>query len=397
MSTIIRILCIIAIPFLTSGQELSSDKFFQAALQELSSAQVLNIDPVNFPWIEEIIIRTETRDFDFDQQEYTLRIKPSTRKKRQAQAALLDHYKSLPDKDGAELYSDVIMNLYMDWIRLYFLDRHTETYALLQEVWEDKQRLVSKKLGTLEVDFDELMDLEIDKNRMSQSKFESDLEMEVLMERYGLDNDLSFSGLVDLDKIEQRLAENKLSNVVSEVLSKEQYETLEIDKEIALERAESIQVFDFAQLRYRGPHDDPWEERFTLGLGFRIDSDGNRRMKISKLMQERRQLERETDLDGSKRSEMIALLLSELEMELKIVRHFMDLNRIEKKNFEEMVRLIKTKEGFDPQQILDINEHVLKQELKALNYLEDVYFDYVKYLAFTGQLSSLPFINYLRA
>lgn len=60
------------------AQPLSSDAFFREALQGLSAAEIIQVNPVDFPWLEGLDLRTETRDFDLDQQEITLRISPST-------------------------------------------------------------------------------------------------------------------------------------------------------------------------------------------------------------------------------------------------------------------------------------------------------------------------------
>ena len=98
------------------AQPLSSDAFFREALQGLSAAEIIQVNPVDFPWLEGLDLRTETRDFDLDQQEITPRISPSTPKKRRAQTALLNHYGRMDTEDQAEFYADVILNLYGDWI-----------------------------------------------------------------------------------------------------------------------------------------------------------------------------------------------------------------------------------------------------------------------------------------
>lgn len=383
---------------MATSQEVTSDVFFQSILQELTESEVLQIDAVHFPWIEDVVVRTETRDFDIDRQEFTLRLKPGSIKKRRAQEALLNHYKTLPDEESLDFYGDVVLNLYSDWISLYFQKQYEETYDSLQLVWADKESVLTKKLGALDVDFDELKDLEIDKNRLSQAQFELDLDKELLLERYDLvGSQLGFGEVVSLEEIGERLAVEAMSGPVNALDFVQEFEKLEIDKEIALERAEQRDYFDFVQFRYRGPHDDPFEEKFAIGVGFNLDNDGNRKLKIAKLLQDKRALDKEFVMDSNKRTIEARQVAEELQRDMKITQHFLALKQEERKNLSEIERLVKLKNGFDPLLILEIKEHQLKENLKILKYKEGIYFDYIKLLSTTNQLSSLPFKNHLRA
>lgn len=394
----IKIIILFLLPACAIAQAVNSDVFFQNVLQDLTEAEVLQIDAVHFPWVEELIVRTETRDFDLGRQEYTLRVKPGSIKKRRAQAALLDHYKNLPDEESLDRYGDVVLNLYSDWISLYFQRQLVLTYDSLQMVWKDKRQVLNKKIGALDVDFDELKDLEIDKNRLSQAQFELGLERAGLLARYDLsEENLDFDELLSLEEIEQRLARDVLSGAGARLDDKLSFEKAEIEKELALEQAEQRDYFDFVQFRYRGPHGNPFEEKLAVGLGFNLENDGNRKLKVARLMQEKRVLDREAKDDYQKRSLEANQVRGELQMSLKIAQHFIELKRAERENLSEIERLVKKKNGFDPMLILEIKEHQLKERLKEIRYKQDIYFDYIKFLSTTSQLSRLPFQNHIRA
>ena len=387
------------LPIGLCGQAFTSDEFFKNSLNNLHQLEVLSLDPITFPWIEEIDLRTETRDFDLDQQEVTLRISPSTPKIRRAQAALMAHYGSVPDEDKADQYSEVVLNLYGDWLSLYFIEKQLAITDSLSIILGDRKKILERQLGRLDIDLAELVELETDKNDLRQSSFELELERNILIERYGLANEaLSFKELISLKEIKDNaIVEVLSSNPNAVALDKKNWQRDGIEKEIALEEAERKQLFDFLQFRYRGPDEDLFREKFSVGLGLTLRNSGNRKLKVASLIQEKRLLDKAVSLDADKQQARLTEILSELNYEIEKAEHFFKLKGEENKNLAELESLIKSKVGFNPQVVLRINEHKLKENLKGLEYLEDIYFEYLKYLSAKGQLSTVPFVNHLKA
>ena len=386
------------LPVGLEGQSFTSDQFFRKSLGNLHELDILSLDPISFPWIEELDLRTETRDFDLDQQEFTLRISPSTPKIRRAQAALLAHYGNVPDENKAEQYSEVILNLYGDWLSLYFIERQLAISDSLAVVLEDREKILERQIGTLDVNLSELVELETDRNDLIQKVFELELDRQDLIERYGLNSEaLSFKELIPLAQIKDNLLAQVLSSNPTVAYDKASWEREGIDKEIALEEAEGRQLFDFLQFRYRGPNEDLFREKFSVGLGFTIRNSGNRKLKVANLIHEKRLLDREVQLDKTNKLNRLNSIVSDLSLEIEKAEHFFKLRSEENTNLGELEALIKRKLGFNPQLVLEINEHKLRGSLEALNYLEDIYFDYLKFLSASGRIRALPFINHLKA
>ena len=230
------------------AQSVGSDEFFKKSLSNLHQLEVLTLDPISFPWIEEIDLRTETRDFDLDQQEITLRISPSTPKLRKAQAALMTHYGSAPDKDSADQYGEVVLNLYGDWLSLYFIERQLAITDSLAIILGDRKKVLERQLGRLDINLGELVELETDRNDLKQEVFELELERRTLMERYDLSaEDISFRELISLEDLKANFEGHKNSMLAQQLSSdpnrhqpgeKAQWERAGIEKEIALEEAE---------------------------------------------------------------------------------------------------------------------------------------------------------------
>ena len=385
---------------LMAQTKLNSDAFFESAFNQMTTYKSSGNEPIKFPWIEDLQLRSETRDFDFDQQEYTLRLSPSTPKKIKAQAALLSHYQSSPDEASTKALQKVISNLYLDWLSLYFINEELALLDKLETIWTDKKTILQKLIGQYDIDFKDIISLEKDKNELTQLRYELQLESASILSLYSTDNavDLDFSRIISIEDIEENLralAEQRLtqSSLPDASFTHKQEELL---KEIALEEAESQQYFDFIQLKYQGPHTDFWRERVSLGIGFQWPNDGNRKLKLAELKMEQNLLQQEKAIDDKETLQETNLLRSKLERRLYKAQHYANLKKQEAQELESIAKAIQQKQGYDPMMILDIKENTISNHINILNYNKDVYEAYVKYLSGLGKLGGLPFVNYLR-
>ena len=377
------------------AQPLSSDAFFREALQGLSAAEIIQVNPVDFPWLEGLDLRTETRDFDLDQQEITLRLSPSTPKKRRAQTALLNHYGRMDTEDQAEFYADVILNLYGDWISLYFMDKQAELQDSLILVMEDKQKVLDRKMNAADIDLDDLFDHQVDLGEALQARYELKVDRQALQDRYGLEDWGGIAeGLKEIDDMSRMIRQHQL---VTGQYNDTAWKSEEINREIALEEAERDQYFDFLQFRYRGPSEDLFRERFSLGLGFQWNNNGNRDLKVARLLHEKRLLEAENKSDAEASKLALMQVTEELRLEMDKLTHFVELNKKERLQLTRIGEIAMKKSGFDPILLLDIKEHMLESKMTELEMMEDLYFLYLKFLSMIGMLSQTPFVNHIKA
>ncbi len=383
------------------AQSIDSDAFMQSTIENLQATNNFALDKIRFPWVEEIQFRTETRDMDFEQQEYTLRLSPSSIKVRRAQQALLNHYQNPPNVDAVKSNEQTIRAIYVDWLNLYFIDQERKLLDSLSLIWGDKKLINTKLMQSYEIDVQDLVRLEVDKNNLSLSQFELGLERGQLADIYDLrDKTLDHSKMISLEEIESTVEELHLMNNSIAVIDDEleyQYEKEGIQKEMQMEQAESRKFFDFGQLRYRGPHADLLEERISVGLGFSFPRSGNRKLKIAELMIEQQQLDAEHASDRAESSLEIAELFSELRHNLELARNYTSLIAKERVELQKLAKVVEQKQGYNPMVLLDIKESLLSRKVKQLEYEQDVYIDYIKLLSMLGKLSESPFVNYLKA
>lgn len=333
-----------------------------------------------FSLLENLEFRTETRDFQPDQQEYTLRLSPSGSKKRKALKGLSEYLHQKPDFEREDMYCDAVADLQSDWLALYLIENHLELFTEMQQVLEDKNQVYSKMLGALEVDLQDLIRLQTDKSDFAIAVHDLQLEQQILMEKHGLEGVvLDFSDLVTVNEIADVLEGNTLiPNVLAD--AEIVYEQELLARELALERVEDKQLLDFMQVRYRGPHEDPLEEKLAVGLGFQLPFSGDKKLKIAELQLEQAELERE---QKRKKEEIEAETNENQQILSKLLQSYRFYEKTTTKERQELQNLsskVAQQEGFNPLLLLDIEERHVETQLKLLRKREDVLFGYLRFL-----------------
>jgi hypothetical protein len=391
------ILLLILFPFFCHSQQtIDADAFFNLGLAKFEKVEKSERGEMNFPWIEQYEIRTETRDFDLDRQEYTFRISPSTNRKRKAQKALYELMRDAPDFQAQEIYCDLLLTLHFDWLSLYVLNENKSILDTLTVVLNDKQTVYSKMAGTYDFDPQKLIKLQTELSDLEIAKDEINLEEKFLSAKYEIENKaFDFSDFITIDTALDYIVfePDSLTSIIDPELS---YEKQMLTKELALESAEQKQLFDFAQFRYVGPHSDLFKERFSIGLGFQIPNSGNRKLKIQELQIEQDELDREAEMEMRIKHEKLLDMENDFARDFEAYKRFQNTIKAEKENLQNLGEEISQKEGISPVFLLDIEERNLVMQLKSLSKKERLLSDYLEYMHETGKLCQQSFTNYLK-
>ena len=389
----------ILIPYLCFSQPtINAEQFFSQGLTSFEQATTSANENVKFPWIEQYELRTETSDFEFDRQEYTFRVAPSTRKIRNAQQALYNTMKNAPDADGQEIFCDLVLDLHSDWLTLFILNENKKVMDQLAIILADKQTVYEKMVGTLEFDPQKLLRLEIEKSEMEIELNEINQEQKYILDKYNIPNqEIEFGNFATVETITKYLANTSLLNqnesafIDLATAHKQQLLT----KEIELESAEKQRILDFAQLKYNGPHSDLVRERISMGLGFQLSTSGNTKLKIQELKIEQEELNRESIRNIQENKENINTIANKLQSDIQIYYHFQKTIEDERIQLQKLSSKIAQKEGLSPLFLLDIEERYLSMQIKSLNIKEDLLNEFLKYLHQSNKMCQTDFVNYL--
>lgn len=382
-------------------QSINTQAFFEMGLSKLEQAEnLVNASPKNlqFPWIEDVQFRTESRDFEWRQQEYTLRVSPSSFKKRKALKNFSNYLHQKPDFEGQEIYCNALSDLYADWLALYLIQDNLLILNNLGGVLEDEQKVYQKMLGALEVDLEKMVRLQTDKSDLSIAAHELQLEQQFLFKKYGLENvALDFADLVTVEGIAATLRGSKMKVDVLEE-AEFAYKKELLAKELELEKAEKRQVVDFMQMRYRGPHDDNLNEKVAVGLGLQFPNSGNQKLKMAELQLEQQELEREQERKQIEQEKETNQVYDLLLLQLEGYGFYQKTTAQERNELQNLSTLIAQQEGFNPLLLLDIEERNLETQMELLKKRESILYDFLDYLEESGKLckdGNEEFVNYL--
>lgn len=379
------------------GQEIiDADRFFLDLFEKSPETAFTGSPVFRSPWLEELEFRTETRDLDPERQEYTLRLSPSTPGLRKAQREFANQISTAPDLVSEEYRCEEISSRYDAWLDLYLLESEKTTLRDLLAVYTDKQTLYERMMNSLDFSWGKIF-----RNKTDISDLQIRLgELALRQERILREMDMDDAGVVfDFSTfISDEMLNRRMEDIVpvSGVDAEEQYEMALIDRELAVELAEKRQYFDFAQFRYQGPHDNPFEERFSVGLGFQLPSGGNRKLKMLELTTKRSSLERESSLKMKDREEK----LREIYLRFRYFRAAFDMTRAvveqEGQDLQKIVDGVRGQETYNPELLLEIRERQLLNDLRLFEYRAAMLDSYLDGLGDAGQLCTLRDGSWLR-
>ncbi|WP_157472019.1 hypothetical protein [Neolewinella persica] len=378
---------LLSVPSQTTAQRvISSMEFFGIGMEEVmgtTGSRQGKAPPM--PWFEEYQFRTETRDFDVERQEYTFRMAPSTGRKRRALTALYNHQESAPDFEALESQCDALADRYDSWLELYLMDQELTILTKLRIVLDDRQTVLNRQAGSLDFDWSKLVKLRQDVTDLDLRFSRLNTEVARINNSMGLvEPSFSFTGFITLSQIGASFpGAFKLTND-----PKSDYELETVARELELEKAEQKQYFDFAQVKYQGPHSDLPRERLSIGLAFQLPNSGGKLVKIRELELEEETLRREqaAAVEAEKvgyEADMAAWLIDYGHFNFMISAHL--------REKEELIRIgsqLKKKEGFSPLPLLEIEERALRNELRLLDLSASLYQKYLKIREGAGELCS---------
>jgi len=342
-------------------------------------------------WIDGVDIRTETDQYDFNRQRYTLRVSPNTPKVRAAQSNLHQLYLKKASLKKTLLKNDFIEIAYEEVLDFYESVQNLTIKEELLVVLEDQEKVwrkLSQRSTDLPSDWMAVQE-EIAKIKIEIFKEEAALKM------WQVDGIwLNWNDLIPVDSLYQTISKG---DKVKFYLQAQEYDVnnLIIEREEELEYAEQKKLLDFLQIEYKGPHTENFEERVSLTAAFRLPFSSSRQLKMEEIAIEKEILQQERlaekQLANYKEKESrnkMNLLIQELtftKMQIAQQANLL-LNFAEKQS---------AREGGNPLILLYQKEQQLKKELDILELEMEIYQEYLDYLKLTEQLYQSDFYSLL--
>ena len=387
---------------LTAQDVLNSTAYFKSVLPNtniIATGANINSNLKTFksPWLEELSFRTETDEFDFDRQEYQLRFNFSTRAIRKAQKELYQHYhNTIFNKVEVDQFKQVEL-AYENWIKLYFINEKNKILSEKESILIDKIKVLEKKALSLDLNHKELFSSKGALNNLKLDLYKLSLVKAEILDAYNLSvSGFTFDDIIKPNQITEMIMLQVSQN---EAFLNQEYAMKNdlINKEIRLEKAEQNKIFDFGNIRYRGPHEDILKERISIGAAVSLNRSGSRKLKIAKLELEKAELNTKKNEDSLEAENDLDLLSKKINRNILALDKYVELKTTEQRENKKLIDLLNEKSGINPILLLDLKQNNIEIELKRLDLLNDIYRDYLEYLFSSEAIYNIPFRNYLKA
>lgn len=373
---LIAFIYLVAFPISAQVQIVAFEEYYksQLSIEEVPLEKKQALYPLYFrsPLIDEAEFRTETDEFDLARQEYALRLSPNSKSVRKYQNRIFENLKQEYLFELEQSQEDELEDLYYAYLDYYFDTQELNLRKQVLPIYEDIITILSKQDKSGELSMTDLITV---------SKRRDKLEIRLERDEQKL-------------KIQDALTSNQQKNIVTvedmgqflasimtiynpNMVEQHRFKLDRIDNQYQLEKAERDSRFDFAQIRYAADPDDLWQEKLSIGFGFRFPHSSKNDLDMIELQLER--MIEEEKFERRKKELEVNLEENYASFSEQLENYFSVEKVIEKlKKYEEITRSIKPQSKGDIVDILELNIDSIEEQLDLINAKKDLYDSYIE-------------------
>mgnify|MGYP002858982540 FL=1 len=371
--------------FLYGQQEVTIDDIV-AKVYEQNTESTANT--YKLPWIEELNVRSETRDWKLRKQSYSLRLRPVSLGERRASSQLYNSWQQeLVYLKLDEVY-DQVADIHELWIDQDFISRQIELKKQIVALLSDVEKVNTKQSL---IDANKLSLLLAVKSRIAKinnsiilDQKRRDDKLRAISEQVQGDYILEADS-IDVKGYIQSAKESLLATNRPYISNSDMLDLQVLRNEMELEKAENNRVLDFVSLEYRGPHDNYLEERLSLGMSFNLPFFNGNQLSIAKIKVEQEQEQYKIE---KVKQESLAKLTEIKESIFSNVYEYDSYNKLYSKIEAENLQLISNMERqaiINPSIKLNHRIQVIENKLSLLKIQESIVKNYLEYLKATDK------------
>jgi hypothetical protein len=371
--------------FLYGQQEVTIDDIVAKVYEQNTESTA---DTYKLPWIEELNVRSETRDWKLRKQSYSLRLRPVSLGERRASSQLYNSWQQeLVYLKLDEVY-DQVADIHELWIDQDFISRQIELKKQIVALLSDVEKVNTKQSL---IDANKLSLLLAVKSRIAKinnsiilDQKRRDGKLRAISEQVQGDYILEADS-IDVKGYIQSAKESLLATNRPYISNSDMLDLQVLRNEMELEKAENNRVLDFVSLEYRGPHDNYLEERLSLGMSFNLPFFNGNQLSIAKIKVEQEQEQYKIE---KVKQESLAKLTEIKESIFSNVYEYDSYNKLYSKIEAENLQLISNMERqaiINPSIKLNHRIQVIENKLYLLKIQESIVKNYLEYLKATDK------------
>lgn len=368
-----------------SQQAISIEQLIQKVYEEQSTDVP---DEYKMPWLEEINVRSETRDWRLRKQTYSLRLRPISFGERRASSKLYNSWQQeLMYLKQKQVY-DRVAEIHEDWVKQDFISRRINLNEKILDLLSDVEK-VSIKQSAINADrLSELLTVRdriaTINNNIALRKSRREKVLQQLSE--SIDGEYIIAAdSINVSSYLQAIKEVLVAPVRANISPSDLVDLQVLDNEMELEKAEQNRVLDFVALEYRGPHDNTLEERVSLGMSFNLPFFTSRKLAIAKLRVEKEREQFKLEKRKEETLQKIVNIKGSILTQLNEYESYRQLySNIEKENLQ-LITNMEAQAFINPSIRLNHEVQVLEHKIILLNLKENMIKSYLEYLKATDK------------
>ena len=371
--------------FLYGQQEVTIDDIVAKVYEQNTESTA---DTYKLPWIEELNVRSETRDWKLRKQSYSLRLRPVSLGERRASSQLYNSWQQeLVYLKLDEVY-DQVADIHELWIDQDFISRQIELKKQIVALLSDVQKVNAKQSL---IDANKLPLLMAVKSRIAKINNGIILDQKRRYDKLrAISEQAQGDYILEADSIDvkeyiQSAKESLLATNRPYISNSDMLDLQVLRNEMELEKAENNRVLDFVSLEYRGPHDKYLEERVSLGMSFNLPFFNGNQLSIAKIKVEQEQEQYKIE---KVKQESLAKLTKIKESIFSNVYEYDSYNKLYSEIEAENLQLISNMERqaiINPSVKLNHRIQVIENKLSLLKIQESIVKNYLEYLRATDK------------
>jgi len=371
--------------FLYGQQEVTIDDIVAKVYEQNTESTA---DTYKLPWIEELNVRSETRDWKLRKQSYSLRLRPVSLGERRASSQLYNSWQQeLVYLKLDEVY-DQVADIHELWIDQDFISRQIELKKQIVALLSDVQKVNAKQSL---IDANKLPLLMAVKSRIAKINNGIILDQKRRYDKLrAISEQAQGDYILEADSIDvkeyiQSAKESLLATNRPYISNSDMLDLQVLRNEMELEKAENNRVLDFVSLEYRGPHDKYLEERVSLGMSFNLPFFNGNQLSIAKIKVEQEQEQYKIE---KVKQESLAKLTKIKESISSNVYEYDSYNKLYSEIEAENLQLISNMERqaiINPSIKLNHRIQVIENKLSLLKIQESIVKNYLEYLRATDK------------
>lgn len=359
----------------------------------------LTYNPYEVPLFDRVEFRTETHDFELGKQEYAIRVSPNSFKERKYNKKYYQSSLRLNQIRKLEALNEALADRYEYIVNLIKNGKVISIKQQLKLLLEDRINVLTQTQNTINFDYEDLLDAEDDYHDVKLDIIDLERKTERLKfeisEFLGLEDDfeLDTAGMVDVNFIEAYINTLDLKSDSSNLQIAKGMENVTLAEfDFKEERADQNNPLGFFQTSYENDQNDPFKNDIRLGFGIRLPIANSSQPRLNRL--HLRQLDKESDLEIIKDDVSKNKDQSIEELRVLLLKYNTTKQTIEEGNSETSLRRYLSIEGISPLILLKIQESIIKKETTLSNLEKKIFDEYVRLLRDSGKLVEQPLKNY---